>query len=182
MRILSLKHKKRTIDPSLIKSAVFGANDGIITTFAVVAGVAGAELASRIVLIMGLANLVADGLAMGLGDYVGEKSKRDAKDYHDDGYHEPAWYSGLITFASFAVAGIFPLVPYLLAANSWQVPGVSTFEFSILFTAGSLFCVGALRTHFGKVSWWRGGLQMLLIGTIAASAAYFLGRLAHDVF
>ncbi len=182
MRILNTHHKPHRLDPSLIKSAVFGANDGIITTFAVVAGVAGAQLASRVVLIMGLANLVADGLAMGLGDYMGEKSKRDAKDYHDDGYHEPAWYSGLITFTAFAIAGIFPLIPYLLATSNWRLFNFSTFEFSILATASSLFFIGALRTHFGKVSWWRGGLQMLLIGAIAAGAAYFLGRLAHNVF
>lgn len=41
---------------------MFGANDGIITTFAVVSGVVGASLSNRIILILGFANLVADGV------------------------------------------------------------------------------------------------------------------------
>lgn len=58
-----------------IRDAVFGANDGIVTTFAVVAGVAGANLSIKTVLILGFANLLADGLAMGLGNYLGTKSE-----------------------------------------------------------------------------------------------------------
>ncbi len=58
-----------------LKSAVYGGLDGIITTFAVVAGVAGAELSAGIVLILGFANLLADGLSMAVGDYLSTKSE-----------------------------------------------------------------------------------------------------------
>src|SRR5690349_9789492 len=47
-----------------IRDLVYGANDGIITTFAVVAGVAGGALSARAVLVVGAANLAADGLSM----------------------------------------------------------------------------------------------------------------------
>ncbi len=47
---------------------VYGANDGIITTFAVVFGVVGAGLSERVILILGFANLLADGFSMGAGD------------------------------------------------------------------------------------------------------------------
>ena len=49
---------------------VYGANDGLITTFAVVAGVAGGALSSRATLIIGAANLFADGLSMAVGNYL----------------------------------------------------------------------------------------------------------------
>lgn len=65
-----------SLDNGLLKAAVYGANDGIITTFAVVAGVAGAGLSPQIVLILGIANMIADGLSMGIGDYLGERSER----------------------------------------------------------------------------------------------------------
>ncbi|MBU1322623.1 VIT1/CCC1 transporter family protein [Patescibacteria group bacterium] len=64
-----------TFGGTYIRDAVFGANDGIITTFAVIAGVAGANLPLSTVLILGFANLLADGLAMGLGNYLGSKSE-----------------------------------------------------------------------------------------------------------
>ena len=55
---------------------VFGALDGIITTFAVVAGVAGAALSSQVVLILGFANLFGDGSSMALGNYLSTKSEQ----------------------------------------------------------------------------------------------------------
>ena len=58
-----------------VKSFVYGGLDGIITTFAVVAGAAGASLGSGIVLILGFANLFADGISMAVGDYLSTKSE-----------------------------------------------------------------------------------------------------------
>lgn len=60
-----------------IKSMVFGGLDGIITTFAVVAAVSGANMDGKVVILMGIANLVSDGISMGLGDYFSEKSEKD---------------------------------------------------------------------------------------------------------
>jgi hypothetical protein len=53
-----------------IGDMVYGGLDGIVTTFAVVSGVAGANLGSGIILILGLANLFADGLSMATGAYL----------------------------------------------------------------------------------------------------------------
>jgi len=58
-----------------LRDMVYGANDGIITTFAVVAGVAGASLDTRVVLILGIANLIADGLSMATGNFIGIHSE-----------------------------------------------------------------------------------------------------------
>lgn len=60
-----------------IKSFVYGGLDGIVTTFAVVAGVAGASLTSTVVLILGVANLIADGISMAFGDYLSTKAEND---------------------------------------------------------------------------------------------------------
>jgi VIT1/CCC1 family predicted Fe2+/Mn2+ transporter len=62
-----------------IGDMVYGAIDGIVTTFAVVSGVAGASLSSGIVLILGFANLFADGLSMAVGNYLGTKSEVEYK-------------------------------------------------------------------------------------------------------
>lgn len=57
--------------------AVFGAIDGCVTTFAVVAGATGANLESRVVIILGFANLVADGFSMAVGNYLSTKWEHD---------------------------------------------------------------------------------------------------------
>lgn len=60
-----------------LKDAVYAANDGIITTFAVVAGVVGASLDPIVILVLGFANLFADGISMASGSYLGTKSEKD---------------------------------------------------------------------------------------------------------
>src|SRR3989338_1423249 len=59
---------------SYIGDFVYGAIDGSVTTFAVVSGVAVAALSSNVVIIMGLANLFADGFSMAIGNYLSSKS------------------------------------------------------------------------------------------------------------
>ena len=60
-----------------LKSAVYGGLDGIITTFATVTSVAGSGLHHSVILILGLAHLVADGLSMGLGDTLSSQAEED---------------------------------------------------------------------------------------------------------
>lgn len=60
-----------------IHNIVYGGNDGIITTFAVVAGTVGAGLPGYIVVILGLANLLADGVSMATGAYLSLRSEAD---------------------------------------------------------------------------------------------------------
>ena len=60
-----------------LSDAVLGATDGIVTSFAVVAGAAGASLSPGVVLIMGFVNLLADGFSMAVGNYLGARSQQD---------------------------------------------------------------------------------------------------------
>lgn len=59
-----------------IKDVIYGANDGVITTFVIIAGTTGAALSPTITIVMGFANLLADGLSMGFSDFLGIKSER----------------------------------------------------------------------------------------------------------
>ena len=58
-----------------LKDSIYGAIDGAVTTFAVVSGVAGAGLSSGVVIILGLANLLADGFSMAASNYLGTRSE-----------------------------------------------------------------------------------------------------------
>lgn len=208
-----------------IRDLVYGANDGIVTTFAVVAGVAGANLSSTVVLVLGFANLLADGLAMALGNYLGTKSEAAyitaerameaweidhlpqeetaeiREIYRQKGFSgkyldravsiitadKTRWLNemmtaelhlipeldahpakkGLATFIAFTTAGFLPLTPYILGAPS--------FAASALMAGLALFGVGSLRTIITRRRPLRSGLEMLLVGGLAASAAYLVG-------
>lgn len=146
---------------------VYGANDGIITTFAIVSGVTGAQLSSHVVLILGLANLLADGFSMGASNYLALRSPGEGQRMREPAV---AVRHGLATFISFVIVGAVPLLGYLVP----PVPA-QRFPVAILFTLLSLFGVGAARSFVTRRSWWRNGCEMLLIGAVAAGVAYGVG-------
>ena len=61
-----------------LKDSIYGAIDGAVTTFAVVASVTGAGLSSGIVIILGLANLLADGFSMAAGNFLGTRAENQS--------------------------------------------------------------------------------------------------------
>ena len=67
----------RDASGNYLRDWIYGGIDGTITTFAIVAGVVGAELPGAVVLVLGLANLIADGFAMGAGNYSATKAEVD---------------------------------------------------------------------------------------------------------
>jgi VIT1/CCC1 family predicted Fe2+/Mn2+ transporter len=62
---------------SYLRDWIYGGIDGAVTTFAIVAGVVGADLSASVILVLGLANLLADGFAMAAGNYTSTKSEHD---------------------------------------------------------------------------------------------------------
>lgn len=62
---------------SYLADAVLGGVDGCVTTFAVVAGAAGGGLTHRTIVVLGFANLLADGFSMAASNYLSVKSRRD---------------------------------------------------------------------------------------------------------
>ncbi|MBI4398391.1 MAG: VIT1/CCC1 transporter family protein [Candidatus Omnitrophica bacterium] len=64
---------------SYLRDFIYGAIDGTVTTFAVVSGVAGAGLASNVVIILGAANLIADGFSMAVGNFLATRTEQELR-------------------------------------------------------------------------------------------------------
>ena len=62
-----------------LKDSIYGAIDGAVTTFAVVSSVKGAGLSSGIVIILGIANLLADGFSMASGNFLGTRAENQSE-------------------------------------------------------------------------------------------------------
>lgn len=153
-----------------LKDMVYGANDGIITTFAVVSGVAGASLATRVVIILGLANLLADGFSMGASNFLSIRSDEAVRLADGRDPEEPfPFRHAAVTFAAFVAAGSVPLLSYLFDF------GASEFAASVFMTLATLFFVGAARSLVTNEHWIPAGLEMLAVGAAAAAVAYGVG-------
>lgn len=220
-----------------IGDMVYGGLDGIVTTFAVVSGVAGAGLGAGIILILGLANLLADGLSMAAGAYLSLKSEREyyarerqrevwevahfpegeraellelykAKGYSPDdaqtlvaiqSQRQDLWVdemmvqelgllpddrqpllSAAATFGAFLVAGAVPLLTYLVGLFV-PIGPEAAFAISIALSGLALFALGAAKVLVTERSWFRSGLEMLVVGGAAAGVAYLVGYLLQGL-
>lgn len=160
-----------------IRELIYGANDGIITTFAVVAGVAGGGLSLRVVLIIGAANLLADGLSMAVGNYLSIRAYESVLETQELPEEEAyPFRHGAATFLAFVMAGAVPLLPYMLP---W-LP-IDRFAYSILLTLLTLFAVGASRALITNARWWATGLEMQALGAVVALIAYGSGAIVAAV-
>lgn len=160
-----------------IRDLVYGATDGIVTTFAAVSGVAGGSLSVGVVAVVGLANLFADGLSMGVGNYLSIRAHEGARELQQLPEEEarPARH-GLATFLAFVVAGAVPLAAYV-------VPSDADVRFPLAASCGlaSLFSVGAARACVSAERWWKSGLEMFLLGALVAGVAYATGALVATI-
>ncbi|HEY0714103.1 MAG TPA: VIT1/CCC1 transporter family protein [Polyangia bacterium] len=155
-----------------LRDFVYGSLDGVITTLAVITGSTGAQLPVRIGIILGLANLVADGLSMGASNYLGLKSELEQTG--ESVLDEEPWRHGLATLAAFVLVGSVPLGGYALA-HLWNVPPVFP---AIVLAAAALAAAGVARAPFVRRSAWLSGFEMIAVGVLAGGAAYLVGLVA----
>ncbi len=222
-------------DHSYLRDFVYGGIDGAVTTFAVVSGVAGAELSSGIIIVLGLANLLGDGFSMAAGNFLGSRADlqildaaREMEERHIDRYpdgereeirqiysskgfagddldraveiitsNKQLWVdtmlreelgfaldrpnpmrAALVTFGSFLVIGILPLIVFLI---DYVTPLADPFLYSSVLTAGAFFIVGAIKSRFVAQQWYLAGLETVAVGGIAAGLAYVVGMALKTV-
>ena len=214
---------------------VYGGIDGCVTTFAVVAGSVGAGLDSSVIIILGFANLLADGFAMSVGAYLSSKSNKDnyrkhrqreywevenlpeaereevrdiyrAKGFTGDLLEKVVavitsdkdrWvndmmkeelemieddkspvYIGGVTYVSFISIGLIPLVVYVVDFISPLDRDL--FHTASILTAIGFLIIGWLKAYVNQTKYWKGMLETLLLGGIAAVVAYFVGDLLES--
>ncbi|MDI9355465.1 MAG: VIT1/CCC1 transporter family protein [Chitinophagaceae bacterium] len=226
-------------DKEYISEFVYGGVDGAVTTFAVVAGAAGAGADIRWVLIFGFANLIADGFSMSVGSFFSTKSDIDNYKKHEDieywevehlrekeiqeirEIYENKGFSGklleqvveviisnkkvwvdtmmkeelqmtqesktpiknaLMTFFSFNIVGLIPLLAYLGAWLMDMKESSFLFSLSCVSTGFALLFVGYLRGIATKTNRFICVMQTLLLGGLAAAIAYYVGEVLSRYF
>ena len=162
---------------------VYGAIDGIITTFAVVAGASGASLSSGIVLILGFANLFGDGFSMALSNYLSTESAEELHFRHKhkiSGFEKEPKKTAMATFISFVIVGFIPLSSFVLALFFPFIDS-NKFLYSTILTALAFIIVGIIKGVMVGGNKVKSVLETLIIGGIAAFIAYIVGYLLRGI-
>ncbi len=174
--------QKRSTERKYFPEFVYGGIDGVVTTFAVVAGALGASLSSAVILILGFANLFADGFSMAISNYLSTKSEReiDEKEKNKHNHDKEPWRTALATFLAFVIIGFIPLVSFVLAIF---IPNINNnkFLYSILLTAIAFIVVGAEKGRIAGKNRLKGAVETLAIGSVAALIAFIVGYLLRGI-
>lgn len=135
---------------------VYGAVDGTVTTFAVVAGATGGELSNKTIIILGLANLFADGASMSISAYLAARSEKIGK--------KTPLSIALWTLSAFIIVGFTPMIPYVF--------DIGSFTLSCLMTGVAFFSIGLVKWIVSNITPLFSAIQTFVLGAIAALIAY----------
>ncbi len=153
-----------------LRNLVFGIEDSLVSTVGLLAGIAAGGAPRETLILTGIVLISVEALSMAAGSFLSEESAREYESRHAISYRY-ALVGACIMFVSYIVAGLFPLLPYLLLSGS---------EALVASVGLSLVLLAALGTYHAKiaaVSAWRSALRMVLIGGAAIALGVFIGQL-----
>ncbi|GMU74272.1 MAG: hypothetical protein AMXMBFR44_4690 [Candidatus Campbellbacteria bacterium] len=158
----------RIRNPEIVRNLVFGTEDSLVSTIGFVSGIASAGVASRTIILSGVILILVEAFSMAIGSLVSSNSADEVMKQKAVAYGRSTGYA-FIMFFSYIVAGALVLLPYFV------VPVAAAFRASICIALILLFSLGALSGYYARISPWRKGISITLIGGIAIVIGVVVG-------
>lgn len=161
-----------------LRASVLGAIDGIVSVAGIVVGVAGATTSKPVIMVAGLAGLLAGALSMAAGEYVSVSTQRDIEEKHhkaytpdEEGEFTNPWHAAIASAVSFTLGSIIPLGMIMLPLGSLLIP--ATF-FSVII---ALVITGYWSAYLSDTPRMRAVIRVTLGGIIAMIVTYGIGSM-----
>ncbi|MES2631208.1 MAG: VIT family protein [Patescibacteria group bacterium] len=199
-----MKEKKTQKNQSLnarsnwLRAAVLGSNDGIVSIAGLVVGVAAVTDDKSLILIAGIAGILAGAISMAAGEYISVSTQRDMeknvvdkeraqhknahKDFNfrahvltehgvdPDEYTSP-WHAAIASAASFFVGSLIPMIAVLLPLGAYTI--AATFIAVLI----ALAFTGWLSAYLGGTNRRKSIIRVIIGGALAMTATYVIGSL-----
>ncbi|MFA5932722.1 MAG: VIT1/CCC1 transporter family protein [Microgenomates group bacterium] len=148
-----------------LRSSLFGVQDALISTGGAMVGIAIASNDKRIVLISGLVIVLVEAIAMASSEFVSDEIVHviDKKD------RDNVFLSALIMFFSYLIAGLIPVLPYIL------FPLPQSIIISVIFSLLGLAVLGIFKGMISKASLIKNSLEVVVIGGVVTIIGLLVG-------
>ena len=151
---------------------MLGGVDGVISSFAVVAGShAHATSTLNAVLVVGISTVIADGFSMGVSEFV-SSTAHIAHEGETRSVRREALVLGLLCFVAFLACGTVPILAYAASGRNLLS--------SAMFSLATLMLLGAARTRASGEPLLHGLVQTASLGSAAGLVAYGIGHLVES--
>lgn len=156
-----------------IGEITYGAIDGLVTTFAVIAGSEGAGFPRSVIIILALANVIADGFSMSVGCFFSTKNGKRSRGKTID--NKVCLKKSLATFTAFGVMGMLPVLVYMV-----NMP--APFIHSSVLTGTMFLLIGSWKGFIdNSAPPVKQAISTFLFGTIACGLSYVLGDVLEKI-
>jgi vacuolar iron transporter family protein len=156
------------IHEDYLRSALFGLQDGIVSTTGVVAGISAGIDDTSIILLAAFVAVTVEASSMAAGQYSSEKAvhQLDTSGKHTDSLVLGA----LIMFVSYFLAGFIPILPHIF------LPQTAARMWSILGAFLGLFVIGYIKGKLVKTQPLRSAFELFIIGSVATVLGLIVGQ------
>ncbi len=149
----------------MLPEFIYGGMDGIITTVAIISATLGANISNQYALILGSANVLADGFSMGISRY---NSLLDITNSSNSNLSKKSpLYSGIATFVFFVIMGFIPLIPFFFHFSNPYF-----FKLTLLGLSISAFAIIGIIKGIHNNTILKSLFQTLLIGMTGAFISF----------
>lgn len=157
------------IHEDYLRSALFGIQDGLVSTTGVVVGISTGVEDKAIIILASLVAITVEASSMAAGQYSSEKAvhQMDKAGKHTDSLIVGA----LVMFFGYLLGGMVPIMPTILFGQP-QARYIATIAAFI-----GLFILGYIKGHLVKVPTLRSALELFIIGAIATSLGLMIGHI-----
>jgi VIT1/CCC1 family predicted Fe2+/Mn2+ transporter len=155
-----------------LRAAVLGANDGIVSTAALVVGVAGASNTTSFILTAGVAGALAGALSMAVSEYTSVSTQRDAElalNINQESLASP-WHAAVASCLSFSSGAILPLLMVGFAPEGSRIP------LTFLGVLIALVITGILSARTEGVNKRKAIVRIVVGGILAMAVTFAIGR------
>jgi vacuolar iron transporter family protein len=167
--------RSRIFERAAVREILMGAQDNLTNVLAVMLGVAIGAGRSELVALAGVSAAIAEAVSMGGVLYSSTRAEDRAAQRSGVGPGErhglAPFQSGALCFAAAIAAGLIPLLPFLF------LPLRDAVVAAVLVSLTALFLLGSWTGRIGGATWWRDGLRLVVVASLAAIASAVAGTL-----
>lgn len=154
---------------SLLRATLLGGIDGVVTSYAVVAGSHTVELSTDALLVVSFSSLIADAVSMGISEFLSSTGERAARKTSEG---TRPFFLGMACFLSFVLFGVLPILTYV-----WTAGKLLTVT---IFSIVEMMILGSARTLISDESVLYGLFQTTILGSVAGATAYGVAVLTRS--
>lgn len=155
------------MDEDYFRSVMFGLQDGLVSTTGVVVGISAGVSDPAIIIMASFVAISVEASSMAAGEYSSEKAVHELDKRHR--HKDDLLMGALLMFVSYFVAGMVPILPFLI------LPVDIARVVSVAAALVSLFVVGYLKGKIVKEIAFRSAAEMLTIGGLATAIGLLVG-------